>query len=570
MAKDLKCCILMVRASTAKQTTEDQTKELEKWAIKEGYEDEKQRIVIDQKESGRTNDVEDRLGIAKMKREIESNPDIDCVYAWSISRIGRRLKVNADAIDFLVSHKIQFKTKVEPFTLLDKDNKWSAQAVITYGVFSAMAQNGADEIKANTVRGKNRSMKEGKSATGKLLYGYKKDDNGKIIEDTEQADHIRDIFNWYVEKDIAVVNIYRELVDKGIFKESTTERNGIARIRDILKNPAYYGGKHQKKHLKVKDKDGKLVEKIRVVTEAKRYPAIITKELFDAAEKRLKERISKPKVNTKNVYYAKGLIRFMGMKEPHRMVANRQTITYRVPDNLHRFSISINTIDTILWEAATHLYVQMLSKSTLQEIERLKALIPENETKILTAQKKIEEIDVKRKKAYQAFEDGGITREEYKERILQHTESQKEQEAKIVKYKERIRFIDNQIKKQGDGEWRPIDVDEIKSITDDYRRKEIIDKVIESIDITPLEEGCEIRIEVYDYVNALGYPHTYTYKSKGGRIKLLRHTHRITGEITTTDVSDSIIKRFERTDSKGDRHKNRKNKVVAPTTILDD
>ena len=558
----------MVRASTAKQTTEDQTAELEKWAISEGYTKREQRIVIDCKESGRQLDVEDRLGITQMKRNIESNPNIDCVYAWSISRIGRRLNVNADAIDFLVNHKIQFKTKVEPFTLLDRDGKWSGQAVITYGVFSAMAQNGADEIKANTVRGKNRSMQEGKSATGRLLFGYTKDENGIIQEDTPKADIIRDIFRWYVEKDIAVVNIYREIVDKGIFKESTTERSGIARIRDILKNPAYYGEKHQKKHLKVKDKDGKLVEKERVLTEHKRYPALITKETFDAAQKRLEERISKPKVNTKNVYYAKGLMRFMGMEEPHKMVANRQTITYRVPDNLHRFSISINAIDTILWEAATHLYVQMLSKSTLQEIERLKALIPDNETKIITAQKKIKELDAKKEKAYQAFEDGGITREKYKERIAQLTESQKEHEAKIVKNKERIKFIENQIKKQGDGEWRPVDVDEVKKIKDDSRRKEIIDKVIESIDITPLDEGCEIRIEVYDYVNALGYPHTYTYKSKGGRIKLFRHTHRITGEVITTDVSDSIIKRFERTDSKGDRHKDRKKKVVVATPII--
>ena len=99
--------------------------------------------------------------------------------------------------------------------------------------------------------------------------------------------------------------------------------------------------------------------------------------------------------------------------------------------------------------------------------------------------------------------------------------------------------------------------------------------MIDSIDIYPKEDRtCEIRIE--QHVNMLGFAHTYTYKSRGGRITLLRHTYKLsTDETITEDVSNCIVKRFERSNTKGDRHKNRKKEnnngtVVEAPTILDD
>lgn len=566
----MKKCILLVRASTVTQTVEDQKAELEKWAIEEGYAKEEQRKVIDYNESGYELSEEERLGIIEMNEYIKDNPGVDCVYAWNVSRIGRSLKVNASVMENLVKNKIQLKTKTDNIILLDEETRsLNKNSLVMYSFLSSMAQNGAQDIKANTIRGKARSMREGKSAHGKLLYGYTKDENGKIKEDVPKADNIRRIFREYVENDVAVVNIYRELADKGIFKEYTTERSGIARIRDILKNPSYCGEPHLKKKLKKKNAQGELIEKTRDLLEAKRYPAIITREQFDAAKDKLKQRISMPKVNTRYVYYAKGLIRYMGLAEPHKMVANRQTITYRVPDNLHHFSISINAIDSILWKAAIHLYVQMLTKSDEVEVNQLKGLYDDYYTKIATAQKQIDELNEKIKRAYLAYEDNDKTYDEYKERKKLHLGKIAEYENKIVKFKEQQERIAARLNHLGDDEWKNVDVTTIEEITDDVERKRIIDKVIDSIDIYPIEngEGCEIRIE--QHINLLGYAHTYTYKSRGGRITLLRHTHKMDGEVITKDVSSDIIKRLQRNDTKGDRHKNRKGVVRTPTVDAD-
>ncbi len=91
----MKKCILLVRASTIMQTIEDQTAELVKMANNDGYKKPSQRIIIANNESGFELSEEERLGINSMKDYLENDDSIDCVYAWSVSRIGRNDKVNA-------------------------------------------------------------------------------------------------------------------------------------------------------------------------------------------------------------------------------------------------------------------------------------------------------------------------------------------------------------------------------------------------------------------------------------------------------------------------------------------
>lgn len=71
--------ILLVRVSTLAQSYEQQTKDLVAVAIKDGY-DEKDLIIIENKESATKNDEEHRLGLIEMKERIESDPSVNCVY----------------------------------------------------------------------------------------------------------------------------------------------------------------------------------------------------------------------------------------------------------------------------------------------------------------------------------------------------------------------------------------------------------------------------------------------------------------------------------------------------------
>lgn len=83
-------CILLVRVSTEAQTYEEQEKEIRELAIKDGYKSE-EIISVAYKESGRKLSEEERLGLNEMKSLIEKG-NINCVYAWEISRIARTKK----------------------------------------------------------------------------------------------------------------------------------------------------------------------------------------------------------------------------------------------------------------------------------------------------------------------------------------------------------------------------------------------------------------------------------------------------------------------------------------------
>ena len=558
--------ILLVRASTLQQTVEAQTEELVKMAKADGYKDS-DIYTIENKESGYRLSEEERLGLNRMKELIESDSEIECVYAWSVSRIGRNDAVNSSIKNYLVKRKIQLKTKSENVTLLDEDGTLNRNAELTFNIFSTLAKQGAEDIKAQTIRGKNKKTREGKSAQGKTLYGYRKDENGYIKVYEPEAKWIRYIFDEYVNNDIAVVNLYRELSDKGIFHEYTTERSGIERIRNILRNPSYCGGEHLKKKL-YRVINGKKEEKKRDLVVAKIYPPIITKEMYEQAGEKLRARISKPKVNTKYIYYGSGLVRYMGLSKPHKMVPNRPTITYRLPEGPSRFSISINVIDSILWYSAVFLYEQKLTTNHRYEEIVLNRKMLDNDIIIDTAKSRIKDFEEEKERIDTMYQKSRITEEQYEKRDDEVQDRIKEQKQKIAKYESENTRIKKLLKVIPHKDFTFVDANAIKSITDDSKRKSIIQEVIDSIDIYPIEDGkCEIKIN--QSVNPLGFAQSYIYMSRGGKISLQRKTYRLaTDEYVFTDASDIITKRFQRNDPKGDRHKDRKKEKEATPQAL--
>lgn len=82
----MKKCIIFARCSTLQQFTEGQTDVLFKWAEQCGY-PPAQQIVIEEQESIIELKEEERLGINKMKKFIEADPDIDCLFANEISDV---------------------------------------------------------------------------------------------------------------------------------------------------------------------------------------------------------------------------------------------------------------------------------------------------------------------------------------------------------------------------------------------------------------------------------------------------------------------------------------------------
>ena len=118
---------------------------------------------------------------------------------------------------------------------------------------------------------------------GAAPFGYKTIDKTLVI-DLEKADIVRHVFNMYVNEKLSVFDIARYLNNLGF----RTIRGNLFERRTVeymLKNPTYCGMIHWNKTENathsIKNKDEWIVSQ-------GQHPAIISQELFDATQERLK------------------------------------------------------------------------------------------------------------------------------------------------------------------------------------------------------------------------------------------------------------------------------------------
>lgn len=169
--------ILLVRVSTQTQELDAQEKELYELAYRDGYTDA-DIIPIAEKESGIKLKEEERLGLNRLKEEVEKG-DVKDVYIWEVSRLARTKKVLFSMQDYFVSRKIQVTFKAPNyFQLLDKDGSVNEGADMIFTIYAQMAESEMRTKKARFARARRRNEEAGKYSGGNVPFGYVKDENG--------------------------------------------------------------------------------------------------------------------------------------------------------------------------------------------------------------------------------------------------------------------------------------------------------------------------------------------------------------------------------------------------------
>ncbi len=370
-------CILLVRVSTKAQVYEEQEREIYNIARKDGYKEE-DIISIGYKESGRKLAEEERLGLNEMKSLIEKG-NINCVYAWEISRIARTKKVLFSISDYLLTRKIQLVIKEPSLRLLKADGSIDEAAETAFTLYAQLAEAEMRTKFERFARGKRQKAREGKYVGGNLPYGYKiSEEENKLIEiDEEKAKIIRLIYTLY-ESGISQPNIAIELERMGIFNMK------ISLINHILKNRHYIGEPFKRKATK----NCKYNERI--------YPPIISKEQFDKCREIAKTNNTNAN-KTHNIYFAENLVHCLscgckwsasGSKVSYHCYnayKSRKLVKYEYTTKeqcKNKTSLSINILDSILWEIAIN--------------EEASSLLSENKSKIKEAEKEVTSIEIKR------------------------------------------------------------------------------------------------------------------------------------------------------------------------------
>jgi len=237
-------------------------------------------------------------------RELVRNEKIDVMVVYALDRLSRDPTHGVILTQELEKHSVKLEAVTE-----DIDSSELGKLISYIRGFASKLE--AEKIKERTVRGRIARAKEGRvPGSFSRTYGYdyipvsQKNGGRRIINEAE-AQWVRQMFHWLVDDGMSTSAIRDKLVALNV----PTKTGNIWRRSTIvgtLKNPGYYGKTYAftTEKGKVRGKPQKDWTELPNVT-----PPIISKELFDTAQRQLQVNREKSVRNRKRQYLLSGHVR---------------------------------------------------------------------------------------------------------------------------------------------------------------------------------------------------------------------------------------------------------------------
>ncbi|WP_019120456.1 recombinase family protein [Brevibacillus massiliensis] len=240
---------------------------------------------------------------------------IKLLLIFNLKRLGRSARVILNSVYELEKYGVKIRSMTEPFDTGDANGRF----LLT--ILAGVAELDRETLLETMWHGANRAARKGKWLGGIVPYGYRKNEDG-FLEVNEnpipsfymsEADVIRLIFNRLANHGDSCITIADllnsmgvppsyvkdgRLVKKGKRKENTAGIWRPSRIRNIVVNSTYKGI-----HLY-----GKRTKKEREIIE-REVPAIISEEIWEKAQKVLRDNQLEGVRNSKRNYLLRGLIK---------------------------------------------------------------------------------------------------------------------------------------------------------------------------------------------------------------------------------------------------------------------
>jgi len=239
-------------------------------------------------------------------RELIRNEAIDVLVCYSLDRLTRDPGHGVIITQELEKHHVTLEAVTE-----DVDNSELGKLISYIRGYASKVE--AEKIRERCMRGKRARAREGRlpGGGGTTIYGYdyikvsQESGGRRIIKETE-AKWVRDIYSWLVNEGLSTNAITYRLRALNAPSKSGKMWNRHS-VQAILINPAYTGktyafttvrGRRQRTR---PQSDWIEIEGV--------TPAIISQELFDAAQKQLQVNRTKTVPTTKYEYLLRGHIR---------------------------------------------------------------------------------------------------------------------------------------------------------------------------------------------------------------------------------------------------------------------
>lgn len=252
---------------------------------------EKHNIVKIYEEIVTGESIIERPVIQEMLKQVEKGV-VDAVLVIDIDRLGRGDMFDAGIIDRAFRYS---NTKILTITEVfdPSDENWE----LVFGIKSLVARQEFKQINKRLYNGRIDSVKEGKHIAKKPPYGYKRDNDLRLIPDPNTSWVVEKIYQWCIEgKGRRIIAI--ELNQMGIIPPSGKGKMwSMTSIRNILNNEVYQGdmvwGKTKNVKRNGKYKTTKLPEEQWII-KRDAHEAIVSREVFRKANETIQARYVPP------------------------------------------------------------------------------------------------------------------------------------------------------------------------------------------------------------------------------------------------------------------------------------
>lgn len=424
MEKKILC---IVRASTERQETESQKKELVDYCITKGFTVEDMAFIEVAGASARKLNAKYIQMLEDIKATILTNPTIKSVALWHLNRLGRVESKLHEMKEFFVTNKIQVYCKNPDFTLLDDNGNENAAGGIAFSVYASMVKYETDEMFAKMHRGRERNKENGIFYGGKIKFGYTLDSTKHFIINNEEAATVRLMYELYSTGKYSFYTLIDELKARGITKNGN--KITYEMIQNCLADESYYKGVN-----------GKL--------------PLISKELFDkCADIKANSVAVKRTKESKNVNFAVGLLKcscgnnFVACGDFYRCYSKINQYRRKIVSKCNAPTVRRDIVDDLLWLVARLLQQKFLMNVDTNKTNSYKDKINVLTIKISTAIKELSNIKDRVSKLGDAYYvNGDMSESQYKKRLDLLHSKQNQTESLISNYKREQSDLQNMVK----------------------------------------------------------------------------------------------------------------------------
>lgn len=389
MAKRILC---VIRTSTIQQEIDSQRNDMFRWLTSQGlgFKEDEIEWLEAKGASARSINKQYLDMLETIKTICLTNTDIKACAFWHLNRLGRWEEYLSMMKAFFRKNLIQVYVKTPNITLLKENENGEYElnqaGDITWNTFASLVEYDTLEMMEKVGRGKIDKKEKGIYVGQPLYYGFKVDENRKVIPNVEEVEIIKLIFNEYATGNYSINKLYVELKSRGI---KITERH-IQRILTL-----------------------------------EIYKQFIDKDLWDKVES-IRNNVTKKNSSkeSKNCYLALGILK---CSCGSNYVSNSGYYTCYRKKMAHRFTekctgdsprIPTVVLDTILWDIATYIhrgYLLRTDKSSIEDYEKKRDVVNQKQQQLqIELDKNIESED----RTKELYIDGALTKAKYESKIV--------------------------------------------------------------------------------------------------------------------------------------------------------